>query len=132
MAGSGVSRAGATNSGSATDLHADSPVGAELVGPAARLTPRVGRPRATVEVVVGGSIATRLIKDADGYWSVETAVRRGNRYQFRIDGADKLVSRSGVALPARRPARSVARSSIRRRFAWTRARVARRARSRAR
>jgi maltooligosyltrehalose trehalohydrolase len=44
----------------------------------------------SVEVVVNGSKAVRLDRETSGYWSVATRAGAGDRYQYRLDGADPL------------------------------------------
>jgi maltooligosyltrehalose trehalohydrolase len=44
----------------------------------------------SLEVIVNGQSATALQPETGGYWSVEADAAAGDRYQFRIDGAEKL------------------------------------------
>jgi maltooligosyltrehalose trehalohydrolase len=68
------------------------PIGAEYLGDG-RVHFRVWAPRAPgIAVVVGGDVATALLPEAEhaGYFSGEAAASPGARYQFRIDGDEKL------------------------------------------
>jgi len=90
MSGSGARSVDPTTS---TDLHLVSrrlPVGAELVG-ADRAHFRVWAPPArSIELVLNGNRHAALDREADGYWSVDCAAAAGDRYQFRINGDEKL------------------------------------------
>ena len=66
------------------------PIGAEPVD--ARTTHvRLWAPRARrVEVVTAGGARTALAPEADGYVSGTIEARAGDRYQFKLDGDEKL------------------------------------------
>src|SRR5262245_59297534 len=68
------------------------PIGAEYLGDG-RAHFRVWAPRAPgIAVVVGGDVTTVLLPESEhaGYFSGETAASPGARYQYRIDGDEKL------------------------------------------
>ena len=87
MSGSGASSADPTTS---TSAQRRLPVGAELVAPR-RTHFRVWAPPVlTLDVVLNGDRTIPLARDDAGYWSVEADASAGDRYQFRVDGAEKL------------------------------------------
>jgi maltooligosyltrehalose trehalohydrolase len=90
MSGSGARSADPTTS---TDPHLVSrrlPVGAELIGDH-RVHVRVWAPPArSMELVLNGQNPIALTKGPEGYWSIDVEARAGDRYQFRIDGSEKL------------------------------------------
>jgi maltooligosyltrehalose trehalohydrolase len=66
------------------------PVGAEPVR-AGRTHFRVWAPTArSVEVVINAAAGVPLVSHVDGYWEAEADASAGDRYQFRVDGAEKL------------------------------------------
>jgi maltooligosyltrehalose trehalohydrolase len=65
-------------------------VGAERL-PSGRTHFRVWAPPArTLELVLQGNVVVSLSKDASGYWSVEADAPAGARYQFRVDGGERV------------------------------------------
>jgi maltooligosyltrehalose trehalohydrolase len=66
------------------------PIGAEPADPRTTHV-RLWAPRPRrVEVVTAGGVRTALAPDADGYVSATIDARAGDRYQFKIDGDDRL------------------------------------------
>jgi maltooligosyltrehalose trehalohydrolase len=68
------------------------PVGAEIAGDATHF--RVWAPAARrVDVVINSTARTTtaaLVAEADGYFSGRASAKAGDRYQFRLDGMDRL------------------------------------------